>query len=112
MSDRAAIVTGASSGIGLAIAHVLGQEGYGITAAARRPDKLNAAAEELRGAGYEVEEVAGNMGDAADIHLLARGENALGLASLSVLPRRWCTSVDTKSPRPPPTMLRRSKNLT
>ncbi len=67
MPDRAAIVTGASSGIGLAIAHVLGQEGYAITAAARRPDKLTAAADELREAGYEVEEVAGNMADEADI---------------------------------------------
>ncbi len=67
MPDRAAIVTGASSGIGLAIARMLGEEGYGITAAARRPDKLSAAAEELRGAGLEVEEVAGNMADEADI---------------------------------------------
>ena len=67
MPDRAAIVTGASSGIGLAIAHVLGEEGYAITAAARRPEKLTAAAEELRGAGFEVEEVAGNMADEDDI---------------------------------------------
>jgi NAD(P)-dependent dehydrogenase (short-subunit alcohol dehydrogenase family) len=67
MPDRAAIVTGASSGIGLAIAHVLGQEGFAITAAARRPEKLTAAADELRAAGYEVEEVAGNMAEEADI---------------------------------------------
>ena len=66
MPDRAAIVTGASSGIGLAIAHMLGEEGHGLTVAARRPDKLAAAAEELRGAGYEVEEVAGNMADEDD----------------------------------------------
>jgi len=39
MAERAAIVTGASSGIGLAIAHMLGEEGYGLTVAARRPDK-------------------------------------------------------------------------
>jgi NAD(P)-dependent dehydrogenase (short-subunit alcohol dehydrogenase family) len=63
MPDRAAIVTGASSGIGLAIARMLGEEGYGITAAARRPDKLSAAAEELRSAGIEVEEHAGDMAD-------------------------------------------------
>ena len=36
MAERAAIVTGASSGIGLAIARVLGEEGYGVTLAARR----------------------------------------------------------------------------
>jgi NAD(P)-dependent dehydrogenase (short-subunit alcohol dehydrogenase family) len=63
MADKAALVTGASSGIGLAIAHMLGEEGYGLTIAARRPEKLEKAAEELRNAGYEVEHVAGNLGD-------------------------------------------------
>jgi NAD(P)-dependent dehydrogenase (short-subunit alcohol dehydrogenase family) len=63
MADRAALVTGASSGIGLAIAHMLGQEGYGLTVAARRPEKLEGAAEELRAKGYEVEHLAGNLGD-------------------------------------------------
>jgi NAD(P)-dependent dehydrogenase (short-subunit alcohol dehydrogenase family) len=63
MPDRAAIVTGASSGIGLAVARMLGEEGYGLTVAARRPDKLAAAAQELRDAGLDVEEVAGNMAD-------------------------------------------------
>ena len=61
MPDRAAIVTGASSGIGLAIARMLGEEGYGLTVAARRPDKLAGAAQELRDAGYDVEDVAANM---------------------------------------------------
>ena len=67
MADRAALVTGASSGIGFAIARMLGEEGHAITAAARRPEKLAAAAEELRGTGIEVEEVAGNMADEATI---------------------------------------------
>ena len=44
MADRAALVTGASSGIGLAIAHMLGEEGHGLTVAARRPEKLAGAA--------------------------------------------------------------------
>jgi len=64
MADRAAIVTGASSGIGLALAKMLGEEGHGLTVAARRPEKLDAAAEELRSAGYEVEVVAANFGGA------------------------------------------------
>jgi len=63
MADRAAIVTGASSGIGLAIARMLGREGYGLTVAARRPEKLEEAANGLRGEGFEVEYVAGNLGD-------------------------------------------------
>jgi len=67
MSARAALVTGASSGIGLAIAHVLGEEGHGLTVAARRPDKLEVAARELRAAGFEVEAVAGNMTEEEDV---------------------------------------------
>jgi NAD(P)-dependent dehydrogenase (short-subunit alcohol dehydrogenase family) len=63
MADRAAIVTGASSGIGLAIARMLGGEGYGLTLAARRPEKLEAAAEGLAGEGFDVQHVAGNLGD-------------------------------------------------
>ena len=63
MPDRAAIVTGASSGIGLAVARILGEEGHALTIAARRPEKLSAAAEELRGEGFDVHEVAGSMAD-------------------------------------------------
>ena len=67
MAERAAIVTGASSGIGLAIARMLGEEGYGITVAARRPEKLTEAAQSLREAGIDLEEVAANMSSEEDI---------------------------------------------
>jgi NAD(P)-dependent dehydrogenase (short-subunit alcohol dehydrogenase family) len=67
MADRAAIVTGASSGIGFAIARLLGEEGYGVTMAARRPDKLEAAAKTLADEGLDVSHVAGNMADEEDI---------------------------------------------
>jgi len=63
MAERAAIVTGASRGIGLAIAEALAQDGYGLTVAARKPDTLAQTAERLRADGHEVEDVAGNMGD-------------------------------------------------
>ena len=58
-ADRAAIVTGASRGIGLALAETLGAEGYGLTISARRADTLERAAERLRDNGHEVECVAG-----------------------------------------------------
>jgi NAD(P)-dependent dehydrogenase (short-subunit alcohol dehydrogenase family) len=63
MAERAAIVTGGSSGIGLAIARTLVESGYGVTLAARRPDKLQAAVAELEseGEGREIVQVAGNM---------------------------------------------------
>lgn len=44
---RSALVTGGSSGIGLAIARMLREEGFELTLAARRRERLDAAAEEL-----------------------------------------------------------------
>jgi NAD(P)-dependent dehydrogenase (short-subunit alcohol dehydrogenase family) len=72
MTERAAIVTGASSGIGLAIARMLGQEGFGVTAAARRPQKLEAAVEELRGDGVDVEHVAADVSSEEDIRAVVQ----------------------------------------
>jgi NAD(P)-dependent dehydrogenase (short-subunit alcohol dehydrogenase family) len=42
-----ALITGGSSGIGLAIARMLRDEGYGLTLAARKLERLKTAAEEL-----------------------------------------------------------------
>jgi NAD(P)-dependent dehydrogenase (short-subunit alcohol dehydrogenase family) len=67
MPERAALVTGASSGIGYAIADLLGQEGHALTLAARRPEKLSAAVEQLREKGYDVEEVAANLTAEEDV---------------------------------------------
>jgi NAD(P)-dependent dehydrogenase (short-subunit alcohol dehydrogenase family) len=66
-ATRAALVTGASSGIGLAIARVLGQEGYALTVAARRPDKLDGAAKGLAEEGFEVHAVAANVSSEEEI---------------------------------------------
>jgi NAD(P)-dependent dehydrogenase (short-subunit alcohol dehydrogenase family) len=67
MTERAALVTGASSGIGLAIARTLGEEGHALTIAARRPEKLEQAAEGLRSEGFEVASVAANMTEEEDV---------------------------------------------
>ena len=67
MADRAAIVTGASSGIGLAIARMLGQEGFGVTMAARRPEKLEEATAGLAAEGLDVHAVAANVASEDDI---------------------------------------------
>jgi NAD(P)-dependent dehydrogenase (short-subunit alcohol dehydrogenase family) len=67
MAQRAAIVTGASSGIGLAIARVLGEEGHAVTMAARRPEKLEGAVAELASDGLDVHGVAADVSDEAEI---------------------------------------------
>jgi NAD(P)-dependent dehydrogenase (short-subunit alcohol dehydrogenase family) len=72
MPDRAAIVTGASRGIGRAIAEALAQDGFGLTITARKPQTLDETAEELRGRGYEIEHLAANMADEDAIHEVVR----------------------------------------
>src|SRR3954454_19190802 len=69
MASRAALVTGGSSAIGLAIARALGQDGYALTVSARRPDKLEAAVTGLRSDdGIEdVQAVPANMASEEDI---------------------------------------------
>ena len=57
--ERAALITGGSSGIGLAIARMLKDEGYGLTLASRRAEKIEAAAKELG-----AEAVAADVADA------------------------------------------------
>jgi NAD(P)-dependent dehydrogenase (short-subunit alcohol dehydrogenase family) len=67
MAERAALITGASSGIGLAIARTLGEEGHALTVSARRPEKLEEATAGLRDDGFEVQAVAANMSDENDV---------------------------------------------
>lgn len=53
---RSALITGGSSGIGLAIARALQEDGYELTLASRRAERIEAAADEL-----------GALGIAADV---------------------------------------------
>jgi NAD(P)-dependent dehydrogenase (short-subunit alcohol dehydrogenase family) len=67
MAERAALITGASGGIGLAIARVLGEEGYALTLSARRPDKLEQEVQGLRDEGFEILTVPANMAEEEDV---------------------------------------------
>lgn len=64
MSDRSALVTGASRGIGFGIAQRLATRGFGLTITARREDTLRTAADLLITAGAPRVEIV--AGDAAD----------------------------------------------
>ncbi len=61
--DRTALVTGASSGIGEAIAKELASRGHGVTLVARSADKLEVLADQLRGQGVRAEVVAADLSD-------------------------------------------------
>jgi short-subunit dehydrogenase len=64
------IVTGGSSGLGKAIARAFAARGAKVVIAARRPDALAAAAEELRARGYEVAAVAADVTRCDDVERL------------------------------------------
>ncbi len=64
--DKAAIVTGASSGIGAATARRLGQEGMQVILVARRKDRLQKLAEEIGQAGGKAYAIAADLRRQAD----------------------------------------------
>lgn len=63
LQKRVAIVTGASKGMGFAVARRLGQEGASVLMIARNEQTLAAAAGELRDAGHDVEPMSGDVSD-------------------------------------------------
>lgn len=88
LTGRTALVTGGSSGIGLAIAAALGQAGASIVLAARRRAELDAAAADLAGLGTPCrvivsdlaepdgpEKLAQEAGESIDIIVNAAGMN-------------------------------------
>lgn len=80
LQGKRAIVTGASKGIGLAIARGLTAEGVDVVLAARSPQPLQAAADDIgRNSGRRVIAVPTDTGDDAQVqHLVARTVEELG----------------------------------
>lgn len=79
VAKRAALVTGGSGGIGLAIARRLAENGYAVTISARREDKLLKAAEGLADDDLKVEAVVADLtSEEAVVELVAEHERQWG----------------------------------
>lgn len=76
LSSRVAIVTGASRGIGKAIAGQFARAGASVVLSSRRQDSLGTVAEELRANGHEAIGIAAHNGDKAALQMLV--ERTLG----------------------------------
>ena len=72
LSGRIAVVTGATAGIGEAIARAFAAGGASVVVNGRREDKLNALAQELGGLVVAPAKVAAVAGDAADAGVIDR----------------------------------------
>jgi NAD(P)-dependent dehydrogenase (short-subunit alcohol dehydrogenase family) len=78
-----AVVTGASQGLGLALAHALAREGWALVVDARRPDRLDTAVADLA-AHTDVVGIRGDVTDPAHRAALARVAADLGPVRLLV----------------------------
>lgn len=85
LSGRVALVTGASSGLGYRFAQVIAACGAKVAIAARRVDRLQALAEEIRATGGVAEVVALDMQDNDSmVHAVDQAESALGTIDMLI----------------------------
>jgi NAD(P)-dependent dehydrogenase (short-subunit alcohol dehydrogenase family) len=71
LEQKKAVITGGSDGIGLAIARAFAAAGAELWLVARNPDKLAAAADQIRETGAAVRWSGGDLTDPAAVHAVA-----------------------------------------
>src|SRR5450759_1431818 len=71
LKGKTALVTGGSRGLGLQMAHALGEAGARIMLSARKADELEQASAELQAACIDARWIAADCAQEADIHRLA-----------------------------------------
>jgi len=78
LTGRRALITGASRGIGLAVAEALGRRGAAVAITGRKAESLEAAARQLRASGIDALPLVCNQGDATAIAGLFEQLDSLG----------------------------------
>ena len=84
LTDQVALVTGGSRGLGLQMAHALGEAGAKIMLSSRKAEDLEAAAAELKAAGIEAQWIAADCGKEEDIRRLA-AETVQRMGTIDIL---------------------------
>ena len=93
LADKVAIVTGAGTGIGAAIAQIFAHEGAKVTITGRRKEPLDEVAGEIAAAGGHALAVPGSVTDEADVQRAVRPRSRrLGASTCwSTMPETWRT---------------------
>jgi len=85
LKGAVAVVTGASSGIGLAVAEELAREGVAVVLGARRIERLDEAVAHIRAGGGRAESVAMDVTREADVAAaVARAQQAFGRLDIMI----------------------------
>jgi dehydrogenase/reductase SDR family member 4 len=77
IDGKVAIVTGASKGIGEAIAHALAAQGAKVVVASRKQESVDAVAADIRTQGYEATGISAHMGDMDQVRQLLEKTTAV-----------------------------------